>query len=266
VKTSQPLPTPPRPPTSTPASHLSTSQQRDTSSFHTSSSSSVLSDPSRSITISTSAAPGGENTATTSLPSNPKAQDGLSTGTKAGIGVGASIAALLLALGAFFLGISIHKKSKKTANIETAPHEGKPELDGKSLHHTEAGIAPNTRHELHTEAGIAPNTRHELHTEAGIAPNTRHELHTSAMAPQELHAPYNPVEAPFHAELHVNPRGTELDGLSVRQPPYELHADGSLAPSSSYIPYNETARQDDVAHNVPRLVQSPWTHGDAGRR
>jgi hypothetical protein len=76
--------------------------------------------------------------------------------------VGASIAALILALSAFFLGMPIHKKSKKTANIETAPYEGKPELDGKNLHHIEAGIVPSTRHELNMRTMAPQKLHHQI--------------------------------------------------------------------------------------------------------
>jgi hypothetical protein len=48
--------------------------------------------------------------------------------------VGVSIAGLSLALGAFFLGMSVRKKSRSSVDIESVSDRGKPELDSKTIY------------------------------------------------------------------------------------------------------------------------------------
>jgi hypothetical protein len=67
--------------------------------------------------------------------------DGLSTGAKAGIGVGATIGGLVLVVGAFCLGRRARERPHKTSTeAETRYEAGKPELDGRAMYQCE--VAP----------------------------------------------------------------------------------------------------------------------------
>jgi hypothetical protein len=67
---------------------------------------------------------------------------GMSTGEKAGVGVGVTAAILLVGAGAFLLGRSFHRKSIKTANHNDSEHYfDKPELEAKATVVTEMDAA-----------------------------------------------------------------------------------------------------------------------------
>ncbi|KAF1974826.1 hypothetical protein BU23DRAFT_567206 [Bimuria novae-zelandiae CBS 107.79] len=77
------------------------------------------------------------STAITPTPSSDKPNaGGLSAGAKASIGVGVSLACLILAISAFCLGIAVRKKNSRTPDKEGFSQVGieKPELGGKEVH------------------------------------------------------------------------------------------------------------------------------------
>ncbi|OAL00658.1 hypothetical protein IQ06DRAFT_370014 [Phaeosphaeriaceae sp. SRC1lsM3a] len=191
------------------------------------------------------------STVSTSAPASPtsldtisggSSQGGLTTGEKAGIGVGVSIGGLLLALGAFFLGMSARKKSNQGIDIENGSVGGKPELDGKAAYHhkmvpdVESGMIPVEARRSGDSVPTVPKA-FELGGELGQPPAT-------------------------HPELAAEPRGVEIDSSDTQQPRHELHS--NVAPSSvspmSELEQTGPTRRD--TYDDPRLVQNPWAQDD----
>ncbi|KAH7400924.1 hypothetical protein DE146DRAFT_478750 [Phaeosphaeria sp. MPI-PUGE-AT-0046c] len=189
-------------------------------------------------TVSTSALASPTSSDTTSGGSD---QGGLTTGEKAGIGVGVSVGGLLLALGAFFLGLSARKKSKRGIDTESGSVGGKPELDGKVAYHEK--VTPEV------ESGMIP-----------VDPRRSDDSVVPAPKAFELSGSLGQATV-THRELAAEPRGVEIDSSESQQPRHELYAISPVSPISE-PQHTGPARRD--TYDDPRLVQNPWAQ-DEGR-
>ncbi|KAH7088314.1 hypothetical protein FB567DRAFT_335789 [Paraphoma chrysanthemicola] len=202
---------------------------------------------SRSSGISTPIVPAGEASSSATIVPPGGGGGGLSTGAKAGIGVGASTAGLSIALGAFYLGMSVHKKSKKVDDAETSTGGGKPELDGKVLY----------KHEITPEldAGAQVPVAQERHTTSA---------HLNSNAAKELQADSTPVIVPTQSELHGTPQHFELSPGVAQGPRHEL--DGNATYNQSPVAPIVNSPRDGLnradTYNDPRLVQNPWAQDE----
>jgi hypothetical protein len=172
---------------------------------------------------------------------------GLSTGAKAGIGVGATIAGLFLALGAFFLGMSVHRKSKRVDDAETGTDGGKPELEGEGIYKHE--ITPEM------EAGMSNPPVHDRHVSSGFGPPA---------TANELPAHLTPVVVTTQSELHGTPQHAKLSPGVTQEPRHELYGnvtyDQSPVSPISDAQHSGLNRRD--TYDDPRLVQNPWAQND----
>ena len=147
------------------------------------------------VAASTSTAPATPTTTSTTPTATSVASTGLSSGAKAGIGVGVSLGAIaVLAIAGFFL-FRRRKRQQETAaaaTTEDTRHE-KPELDANgiqpnphgredALHEVDAPLYGTEagRHELKSDG---ENTRHELRSDGE---NIRYELPSAQDASHEL--------------------------------------------------------------------------------
>ncbi|KAH7077756.1 hypothetical protein BKA63DRAFT_601810 [Paraphoma chrysanthemicola] len=221
-------------------------QSADSSSTPASSLSSGIS-AIRSSGASTPIVPAGEASSSATIVPPGGGGGGLSTGAKAGIGVGASIAGLLLALGAFFLGMSVHKKSKKVDDAETSTGDGKPELDGKVLH----------KHEITPEldAGAQVPGAQKCHTA---------NAHLSPTTAKELQADPTPIAVPTQSELHGTPQRNELGPGVAQEPRHELDGNATYnqSPVSPIVNSQHNGINRADTYDDPRLVQNPWAQDE----
>ncbi|PSN66854.1 hypothetical protein BS50DRAFT_375874 [Corynespora cassiicola Philippines] len=72
---------------------------------------------------------------TTPIDLTSRPSDSLTTGEKAGIGVGASVGALALVLGTYLIGEKL--KRRKRSDGENSGYTEKPEMDGTGIHKCE---------------------------------------------------------------------------------------------------------------------------------
>jgi hypothetical protein len=203
---------------------------------------------------------------------NKQASGGLSTGGKAGIGVGASIAGLILALGAFFLGMSVRKKKRSTVDSEAASDRDKPELDGTTVYQEKItpGLIPVQERQAENSATHGPRDTELAGRHAETVPLTYTELATgigvgvaSDSANSELAAgEQTRIATPVCTELAAEPRPTEMDSSGIQRQPQELYGSTGRSPVSpvSVAPFSGLARGD--TYDDPRLVQNPWAQDD----
>jgi hypothetical protein len=182
---------------------------------------------------------GAEKKSPTSEPIKGSSRGGLSSGEKAGIGVGVSIGGLLLALRAFFLGMSVRKKSRVAADTEFVDYTGKPELKSKTVYREK------TTQELDIE--ITPVEARET------GDTFKTVLKTDELAAQ----PFQVVPA-AHTELAAEPRRAEMESSEVRQLPHELQGNTakSPVPPVSNDQCSGLARSD--TYDDPTLVENLW--------
>jgi hypothetical protein len=181
---------------------------------------------------------------------------GLSTGAKAGIGAGATIAGLSLAFGAFFLGVIVHRRSRKPAKyMEDWDNGEKPQLDGKAVY------GPVVFQELD-----ATRSMQELHATNGYIP----ELAACKSRSQSTVDP-TPAQSESTADTRqlvnnsepISPQQQQPLGgsshLDSRVSPLANHHDGPIVPlTEGQEPRG--ARTD--TYDDPRLVQNPWAQDD----
>lgn len=162
----------------------------------------------------------GGSTSPTSSATTPgtNSKSGLTTAEKAGVGVGASIGALLLASGAFFLGIFGRKKWKRATVIDTESGSAgeKPELDGKVA-----------CHEMTEDCAVSSSKVFELAGQLGQATVT-------------------------HTELDAEPRSTEIDSSELKPPRHELHANTAASLASPTPDPQHTGPTDRIINGDSR--------------
>lgn len=104
--------------------------------------------------------------------------EGLNTGQIAGIGIGAALGGLVLAIVAFFVRRTLRRKSKPaTIDTEIWAMSGKPELDSKSLHRIAAACEMDAKLEVR-----------ELHANGVVGEMEAKKASYEPPPPQELHA------------------------------------------------------------------------------
>jgi hypothetical protein len=170
-------------------------------------------------TSHSSASPASSTGGSAGPTSSPTASSGNSQSGQS-IGVGALIGALLLAFGAFFLGMSGRKKLKRATIIDTESGSAgeKPELDGKAA-----------CHEI-TEDGAVPSSKvFELAGHLGQA-------------------------TVMHTELDAEPRSMEIDSSEVEPPRHELHANTAASPASPTSDPQHTGPTGRNTNDDSRLV------------
>lgn len=149
---------------------------------------------------------------------------------------------LLLALGAFFLGMSARKKSKQGIDAEDGSVSGKPELDGKAAYHEK--VVPEV------ESGMIPVEARRSGDSMPPAPKA-FELGGQLSQPSAR-----------HSELAAEPRGVEIDSSDTQQPRHELHSNVALSPVSPISELEHTGLTRRDTYDDPRLVQNPWAQDD----
>lgn len=159
--------------------------------------------------------------------------------------MGVSIAGLSLALGAFFLGMSVRKKSRSSVDIESGSERGKPELDGKTVYQEK--VTP----ELY--ADVAPIQAQ--------AQETGDTFKTVLEANELIGQPTHDVPAE-RTELNAEPLRMEMDTSEQQPRPQELHGSSTDDPVSPIFDgqHSGLARRD--TYDDPRLVQNPWAQDD----
>lgn len=188
----------------------------------------------------------------TSTPAG-KNEGGLSIGAKAGIGVGSSIAGLLLALSALFLGMSVRKKTRSTADTEATSDSGKPELDGTPVHRSE--VAQLAGRETQT---VAAHTELAAGKEAAGKEAAEKDAPVISPAIAELDASDQTRKVALGpVALIAEPRRTQIAAMENRQSPQKLHG----AVPGSYILSIPDTQHSGVpmrdTYDDPRLVQNP---------
>lgn len=181
---------------------------------------------------------------------------GLSIGAKTGTGVGVTVAGLCMACGAFFLGVFVHRRSRKTPRYMENWNSGeKPQLDGKAVYGPMVVMELNptrSMQELDATGGMIPELaaaepRSHLATESGpvqpeIATDARYSiLDSDPISPQQSTAAgtFNLLNSP------VSPLSDYEDNPTL-----------SIAPEISGPVQRDT-------YDDPRLVQNPWAQEDA---
>jgi len=169
-----------------------------------------------------------------------------------------SIGGLLLAFGAFFLGMSVRKKSKTTHDTETGSHGGKPELDGKIVFSEKA-----------TPPELDSTQRTSMPTYAMEA-DARH-----IVPGNELPAQPAPIYTYAHKELSAEPSHAEIDSAQRHElhdqhvTGHELHSEHVAGPSP-VSPISSDSRDADLdrsdTYDDPRLMQNPWVQDDSHTR
>jgi len=203
--------------------------------------------------------------ATANLSPPAQVQTGTSSGgglskkkkTEIGIGIGAAIAGLCLVCGAFFLGVIVHRRSKKPPkDMEDWESGEKPQLDGKAVYGpvvVRELDARRSMQELHATSGYIP----EL---AADEPRSRSPAESS---PAEAR-PRTGDRLPDDDDGPISPQSERppdtFDRLdSPVSPLSESHDPSILRKPSAEFP--GPVRRD--TYDDPRLVQNPWAQDDA---
>jgi hypothetical protein len=181
----------------------------------------------------------------------------MTTGEKAGIGIGAAIVGLSILCGTFYLGVVVHRRSRKTPRYTEDSESGeKPQLDGKPV------FGPAVVRELD-----ARRSMQELHANNG---------YISELAADEPRSRSGEESRSTQSKSETDGRSTDgEDGLISPQTPRHPDETGRLdspvsplsdnieipilSPSNTGIP--GPVRRD--TYDDPRLVQNPWAQDDA---
>lgn len=181
---------------------------------------------------------------------------GLSTGKKAGIGIGATIAGLCVICGAFFLGVVVHRRSRKASqDMEDWDSGEKPQLDGKAIYGpvvVRELDARRSMQELHATSGYIPElAADEPRPRPGAdSRTTQSRSETDDPSPSVDDGPISPQSprppgAFFHLDSPVSPLSESHEPSILRKPSVEFPG---------------PVRRD--TYDDPRLVQNPWAQDD----